>query len=68
MKPRGIIYGGQQHFTCRIVDADGNMWFHDGIGTRNACIPEINIQTVADPLALHKCGEKNVVAVVYARE
>ncbi|KAJ7182675.1 hypothetical protein C8R43DRAFT_868555 [Mycena crocata] len=68
MKLRGIIYGGQNHFTCRVIDPDGTMWFHDGIGTRGACIPELNIQEVADPLALHKCGEKSVVAVVYAKQ
>ncbi|KAJ6453424.1 hypothetical protein C8R47DRAFT_1168222, partial [Mycena vitilis] len=33
MKLRGIMYGGQSHFICRMVGKDGKMWFHDGITT-----------------------------------
>ncbi|KAJ7270164.1 hypothetical protein B0H12DRAFT_1008958 [Mycena haematopus] len=68
LKLRGIIYGGQLHFTCRLIDDEGNMWFHDGISTRQNCLPEINIQAVQDKLSLHRCGEKKAVAVIYARD
>lgn len=64
---RGIIYGGQDHFTCRVVGRDGAMWFHDGITTGATCIPEVNVRTLSDRSVLHKCGEKTVVAVIYAR-
>ncbi|KAJ7130032.1 hypothetical protein C8R43DRAFT_896500 [Mycena crocata] len=66
LRIRGIIYGGQSHFTAKVIDPDGQIWFHDGIGTRGVCIPQGNIQEV-DPMSLHKCGEKNAVAVIYAR-
>ncbi|KAJ6603850.1 hypothetical protein B0H10DRAFT_1687060, partial [Mycena sp. CBHHK59/15] len=30
---RGVIYGGDEHFTARILKASGEMWYHDGIET-----------------------------------
>ncbi|KAJ7085896.1 hypothetical protein C8R44DRAFT_542589, partial [Mycena epipterygia] len=30
---RGVIYGGENHFTSRIVKPNGDMWYHDGIET-----------------------------------
>ncbi|KAJ7635509.1 hypothetical protein DFH06DRAFT_1003421 [Mycena polygramma] len=68
LRLRGIIYGGHGHFTCRLIEADGTMWFHDGITTGRRCVPEININALADRLVLHKCGEKTAVACVYAKE
>jgi hypothetical protein len=32
----GIVYHGDNHFTCRIISPDGHIWFHDGISTGNA--------------------------------
>jgi hypothetical protein len=64
---RGIIYGGQGHFTCRVIGRDGTMWFHDGITTGSSCISEVNVRTLTDRSVLHTCGEKKVVSVVYAR-
>ncbi|KAJ6514262.1 hypothetical protein C8R47DRAFT_962284 [Mycena vitilis] len=68
LRLRGIIYGGQSHFTCRLIGKNGTMWFHDGITTAKDCIREVNIRSVHDRLSLHKCGEKKAVALVYARE
>ncbi|KAJ7933431.1 hypothetical protein B0H13DRAFT_1856207 [Mycena leptocephala] len=68
LKMRGMIYGGQGHFTCRVVGKDGSMFFHDGITTGRNCIPEVNVRTVQDKLLLQKCGEKTVVCVIYARD
>jgi hypothetical protein len=28
---KGLVYHGGYHFTCRIVDESGNIWFHDEI-------------------------------------
>ncbi len=67
MRLRGIIYGGQNHFTCRFIDIDGNMWFHDGITTGQKCLPEVNINAVPDLLELHTCGQKKAVCVIYAQ-
>ncbi|KAJ7106599.1 hypothetical protein C8R44DRAFT_563729, partial [Mycena epipterygia] len=30
---RGVIYGGENHFTSRIIKPNGEMWYHDGIET-----------------------------------
>ncbi|KAJ6562187.1 hypothetical protein B0H19DRAFT_1068860 [Mycena capillaripes] len=68
LKLRGIIYGGQGHFTCRLIGRDGSMWFHDGITTGSNCIQEGNIRSLDDKLVLHSCGEKRVECVIYARD
>ncbi|KAJ7907077.1 hypothetical protein B0H13DRAFT_1618732, partial [Mycena leptocephala] len=68
-KLRGIMYGGKtsNHFTCRFIDRQGEIWFHDGITTGFTCTPEVKIATVTNLLNLHSCGTKRAVAVVYAR-
>ncbi|KAJ7016600.1 hypothetical protein C8F04DRAFT_981158 [Mycena alexandri] len=66
MKLRGIIYGGQNHFTCRYVQQDGTVWFHDGITTGSSCLRENKLQDLKDRLCLHRCGAKLAVAAIYA--
>ncbi|KAF8585375.1 hypothetical protein K439DRAFT_1343599 [Ramaria rubella] len=34
----GIIYFGSDHFTTRIIDHQGPVWFHDGIATGRTCV------------------------------
>ncbi|KAJ7934892.1 hypothetical protein B0H13DRAFT_1591282, partial [Mycena leptocephala] len=58
---RGIIYGGQGHFTCRFIDKAGDIWFHDGMVTGRNCLPEINIRRVADRLSLQKYKRTRLV-------
>jgi hypothetical protein len=62
---RGIIYAGFGHFTCRVVQPDGTVWFHDGMTTRRQCIREFRYED-ADKLAMHTCKDRRAVAVVYA--
>ncbi|KAJ7102042.1 hypothetical protein C8R44DRAFT_576793, partial [Mycena epipterygia] len=64
---RGVIYGGQSHFTCRYVERDGEIWFHDGITTGRRCVREGNLRELDNLMDLQKCGEKYAVAVLYAR-
>ncbi|KAJ7715842.1 hypothetical protein B0H16DRAFT_1232780, partial [Mycena metata] len=64
---RGIIYGGQPDFTCRYIQNDGKMWFHDGITTGSSCLRQVDLYTLQDRLVLQKCGGKTTVAVIYAR-
>lgn len=33
-KLRGICYHGNNHFTSRVVDASGKVWYHDGITSK----------------------------------
>ncbi|KAJ7451901.1 hypothetical protein FB451DRAFT_965913, partial [Mycena latifolia] len=58
---RGIIYGGQSHFTCRFIDKYSNVWFHDGISTGRRCVREMNLTDVEDMTVLQKCGRKKAV-------
>ncbi|KAJ7633729.1 hypothetical protein B0H17DRAFT_961649 [Mycena rosella] len=67
MKLRGVIYGGQGHFTSRIIDRAGNMWFHDGISTGRQCMSEGVLILTSDLMSLQSCGQKNAVAVVYTQ-
>ena len=54
---RGLIYYGDFHFTCWIIDISGNIWFHDGkIGcvsqpnlrkgrNKKICMPNVHLRT-----------------------
>ncbi|KAL1674008.1 hypothetical protein EV122DRAFT_170398, partial [Schizophyllum commune] len=37
MRLRGIIYSGENHFTCRVVDEAGIIYRHDGIINGDVC-------------------------------
>ncbi|KAF8582903.1 hypothetical protein K439DRAFT_1647404 [Ramaria rubella] len=41
----GIVYydAMRQHFVARVVDKQGDIWYHDGINTRNRCVYEGNV-------------------------
>lgn len=39
----GIIYFGNFHFTSRIIDNSGNIWYNDSIETGQRCRKEDNI-------------------------
>ncbi|KAJ7477539.1 hypothetical protein FB451DRAFT_1173088 [Mycena latifolia] len=66
MKLRGIVYGGQRHFTCRFIDAYEAVWFHDGITTGRRCLQQQGNMSNVDVMSLHQCGEKHAVPVIYA--
>ncbi|KAI5896035.1 uncharacterized protein SCHCODRAFT_02491195 [Schizophyllum commune H4-8] len=46
MKLRGVIYGGQNHFTCRVVDDDGHLYRHDGIDNGEECEKEAELTRI----------------------
>ncbi|KAJ7441125.1 hypothetical protein FB451DRAFT_1106259, partial [Mycena latifolia] len=58
LKLRGIIYGGQAHFTCRFIDDSGYAWFHDGIATGRRCVPDQPLRAFTGENSLQRCGEK----------
>ncbi len=37
-KLKGIIYFGGAHFTSRVINQSGELWYHDGIATGRNCI------------------------------
>ncbi|KAJ7939757.1 hypothetical protein B0H13DRAFT_1586961 [Mycena leptocephala] len=68
LKLRGLIYHSpmEHHFTSVIVDAEGIMWYHDGITTRRTCINNGRFADVADPLTLHRRHDQRLSAAIYA--
>ncbi|EIW53762.1 uncharacterized protein TRAVEDRAFT_77901, partial [Trametes versicolor FP-101664 SS1] len=62
----GLIYFGKFHFTCRVVDRHGDVWFHDGMKTGTNLVPEGNVLTL-DSSLLQKAGKRRVSVLVYTR-
>ncbi|KAJ7705904.1 hypothetical protein B0H16DRAFT_1345954 [Mycena metata] len=62
---RGIVYGGEGHFTCRIVRPNGETWFHDGITTGSSCVRELDYGLVGNLLAMQTCRGKRAIVAVY---
>ncbi|EIW58457.1 uncharacterized protein TRAVEDRAFT_124747 [Trametes versicolor FP-101664 SS1] len=58
---RGLIYWGADHFTCRFVDLEGQVWYHDGISTGRNCARE---SSLADADLCHARG-RQLSHVVY---
>lgn len=71
LRLRGIIYGGGYHFTAKIIDVDGTIWYHDGQVTASSCRREGSLHHTADLEDLRYSGREPVrkiaVALVYAR-
>ncbi|KAJ7083509.1 hypothetical protein C8R43DRAFT_909494 [Mycena crocata] len=67
---RGVVYGADEHFTSRILKANGDLWYHDGIETGSETEYQGSIHT-HDPIFLNTStrGEsvKRAVGVIYAR-
>jgi len=63
---RGVIYFGDYHFTCRIVDEEGLVWYHDGIATQNSVIYEGKLGDTT--LDLKKCRDKKASGAIYSKK
>ena len=57
----GIIYSGQNHFICRVVDDSGMVWYHDGITTGRRCTREGCLSDVAEQTAQLRIATVNDV-------
>lgn len=60
----GLIYFGKFHFTCRVVDKHGDVWFHDGIKTGHNLVPEGNTLNL-DSSVLQRAGKRKVSVLLY---
>ncbi|KAI5827106.1 hypothetical protein K523DRAFT_201231, partial [Schizophyllum commune Tattone D] len=49
MNLSGIVYGGQNHFTCRVVDETGSVYRHDGMINGLVCEKEADLCRVTPP-------------------
>lgn len=59
----GLIYFGGGHFTSRIIRADGQIWFHDGIISGRATVYHGSIHT--SQVDLKTCMQKDAIMAVY---
>ena len=62
---RGIVYHGRYHFTSRIIDKDGRIWYHDGMTTGKTVCEDGNLQSMTNQ-SLAMCRARNLVLAVYA--
>jgi hypothetical protein len=63
---RGIVYHGGHHFTSHII-SQGNIWYHDGMTTGQACDKDGTLKSTRDK-KLRSCNEKKLVLAVYAQD
>lgn len=64
----GLIYHGGNHFTSRIIEPDGKIWYHDGITTGRNC-EEKGVLHNASTKQLFFAEERRICSVgIYLRE
>ncbi len=66
LKLRGLTYFGAFHYTSRVIDEDGGVWYHDGIQTGNTCLPEGKLKDISNHELL-TCKNKKITLAIYAR-
>ncbi|KAM6490121.1 hypothetical protein JOM56_014440, partial [Amanita muscaria] len=64
---RGIVYLGDFHFTCRIICPDKDVWFHDGIITKQFCTNQGMLKDISERDLL-SCNLKHAVLVIYGNK
>ncbi|KAH8077055.1 hypothetical protein BXZ70DRAFT_1002954 [Cristinia sonorae] len=62
-----LIYLGSEHFVCRVIDAQGKVWYNDGIETGRLCIEEGNFVN-ADSTYFLKAKGKRLSTVIYMKQ
>ncbi|KJA20908.1 hypothetical protein HYPSUDRAFT_810710 [Hypholoma sublateritium FD-334 SS-4] len=65
----GIIYGGQEHFTCRYIDKSGTTWYHDGITTGKHLVQETTLTLLSGTSHLRTAANntKQAIMCMYKR-
>ncbi len=62
---RGVIYLGGFHYTSQIISPDGDIWYHDGMITKETEWNG-NLASKVDQKGLRKCKKRSATLVVYA--
>ncbi|KAA1480111.1 hypothetical protein DENSPDRAFT_789969 [Dentipellis sp. KUC8613] len=62
-KLRGICYFGQAHFTSRIISKKGDVWYHDGITTKEKCIHEGQLKDIKD---IYVANDRHASILIYS--
>jgi hypothetical protein len=65
---RGLIYHGSNHFTSRVVDLQGQVWYNDGAVTGRQSRLEGHLNGNGDRAWLKTAHGKSLHAVVYAQQ
>ena len=66
MHLRGVVYYGSYHYTSRIIDVEGNVWFHDGMTTGSGLLSQ-GPAAKMKLKAFNKCDRKSLALLVYAQ-
>jgi hypothetical protein len=66
LKLRGVIYYGQNHFTARVIDHAGVVWYHDGMETASVCRLKGYLKDHTNNTFLQLHCHKRAVCAVYA--
>jgi hypothetical protein len=64
---KGLMYHGDYHFTCQIINESGNIWFHDGMTTGRGTLKEGKFGSVGQP-NLKECRNKQLCLVIYGHK
>ena len=64
---RGLVYHGGFHFTCRIIDPLGKIWFNDGISTGRTSTEDGWLRKISQP-NLYTCRNKQLCLAIYAQK
>lgn len=62
----GIVYYGNAHFVCRIIDQSGEIWYHDGYVHREEVLYFNNLLNI-DEKELHKAGTHKASLLIYTK-
>ncbi|KAF9461418.1 hypothetical protein BDZ94DRAFT_1371455 [Collybia nuda] len=63
---KAIIYHGDNHFTSRIISRKGQIWYHDGMLTKETCIEDGTLQDMSSG-ELKECQGKDLILAVYSQ-
>ena len=61
----GLVYFGSFHFTARIIDKDGSIWYHDGVRTGRQCVYEGNLNTTSYQTLAKARNSRICIAALY---
>jgi hypothetical protein len=63
---RGIVYHGQNHVTSRVINVGGEIWYHDGMVTKDIFVRDGDLKDMRDT-DLRKYHGRDIVFSVYAQ-
>jgi hypothetical protein len=66
MHLRGVVYYGSHHYTSRIIDTGGQVWFHEGMITGKDMCSQGSV-TKLKPKDFTKCNSRKITLLVYTQ-